>query len=112
MVKGKLLKSAAPVLLLFLAACSRENIRITDLTVLPMTVTTSSAVLSWDNPDGTREGDVYEIWLDGQMAAQSRVTHITLDRLKASTDYKVKVRGIDAKGREGDFQPDGVFPHA
>ena len=103
MVKGKLLKSAAPVLLLFLAACSRENIRITDLTVLPMTVTTSSAVLSWDNPDGTREGDVYEIWLDGQMAAQSRVTHITLDRLKASTDYKVKVRGIDAKGREGDF---------
>lgn len=75
------------------AAITTPKGSVQDLTVLPMSVTPTGAVLSWDNPEGTAEGDVYEVRVGGKTLRTNRTT-IRLEGLRSKKKYSAKVRLI------------------
>lgn len=102
-MKIKLALPALAGLLPLVVSCNADKVGIKDLLVLPGTVTATSAVVSWDNPYGTKPGTVYEVLLNGEPAGSVSCTHMELTGLTPSTDYTVTLKARGARSQETSF---------
>ena len=51
-------------------------------------------MLYWELPEGERNGDVYEVWLDGSKAGETEKTHFGLEGLEEDRVYEVCLRAV------------------
>jgi len=58
-------------------------------------ITDQEVTLVWSAPDNNAVVEIYEIFLDSNLVAETEETEITLTQLKPSTNYKILINALD-----------------
>ena len=66
----------------------------------------NAVTLYWELPEGEQPDDIYEIWVDGKRAGETKQSHYSIEGLAAERVYEVCLRAVRA-GKE--LQKAGFF---